>query len=98
MATLYSILQIALIVFGILLTILVMCRKGEVGGLSGAFGGLGGDTAFGVKAQKQLDKIITYIAILFLVIVILMNTPMFRNAGRNISVEGQQESSAPAKE
>ena len=96
--TIYTILQILLIILGILLTILVMCRKGEVGGLSGAFGGLGGDTAFGVKAQKQLDKIITWLAFIFLLIVIAMNTPMFRNASRNISVEAQQENSAPDKQ
>ena len=78
MGTIYTILQFAFVFVGILLVILVMLRKGEMGNLSGAFGGMGGDTAFGVKTQKQLEQIITYLAIFFIVTAIALNTPKFR--------------------
>lgn len=78
MSTIYGILQFLFLISGIILIFLIMLRKGEGGGLSGAFGGMGGDTAFGVKTQKQLDKIITYLAIVFVIVAIVLNTPKFR--------------------
>ena len=82
MQTVYTMFQIGFILSGIILVILVLLRKGEMGGISGAFGGLGGDTAFGVKGQKQLDKIIIYVAVFFIGSAILLNTPKFREKGK----------------
>jgi len=97
MATLYTILQLGFILCGILMVVLVLLRKGDMGGLSGAFGGLGGDTAFGVKTQKQLDKIITYVSIFFIVSAILLSTPKFRQAGKDaVQVEPPVTKEAPA--
>ncbi len=72
------ILQVGFGLSGIILIVLVLMRKSEVGGLSSAFGGMG-DTAFGVKTQKQLDKVITYISIFFFVVAVLLNTSKFRH-------------------
>lgn len=74
-----TLLQLVLILSAVLLILLIMIRKGDSGGLSGAFGGMGGDTAFGVKTQKQLDKVITYIAIVFIGSAIFLNTPNMRS-------------------
>lgn len=78
MGTLYNIVQTLFIIAGILMIILILLRKSDVAGLSSAFGGLGGDTAFGVKTQKQLDKIITYLSIFFLVTGLLLNSPKIK--------------------
>jgi protein translocase SecG subunit len=74
----YTIVQTLFVIAGILMVILILLRKSDVAGLSSAFGGLGGDTAFGVKTQKQLDKIITYVAIFFMVAGLLLNTPKMK--------------------
>ena len=95
MSTLYTILQIGFIGSGLILIILVLLRKGEMGGLSGAFGGMGGDTAFGVKSQKQLDKIITYLAVFFITSAILLNTPKIRKASGNLSKQEPVKKESP---
>lgn len=77
--------------------VLILLRKGEVMGLSGAFGGAGGETAFGVKTQKQLDKVITYVSVVFIVSAILLSTPKFRQAGKDAThVEPPVTKEAPA--
>lgn len=67
----------AFILSGVVLVVLILLRKSDVGGLSGAFGGMG-DAAFGVKAQKGLDKIITWLAVAFVCSAIFLNLPIFR--------------------
>ncbi len=97
MSTLYSLLQLFFVISGIIMIVLVLFRKGEMGGLSGAFGGLGGDTAFGVKTQKQLDKIITYVSVFFIITAILLSTPKFRKAGKEaVQLEPPVKKEAPA--
>ena len=83
MGTLHSIIQALFVLSGIILVILILLRKSDVSGLSGAFGGVGGDTAFGVKTQKQLDKIITYISIFFMVSAVMLNMPALRVKGQS---------------
>lgn len=68
---------------GIILILLILIRKGESGGLSSAFGGAGGGDILGVRAQKQLDKVITYIAVFFIAAAILLNTPAVRHHGKS---------------
>ncbi|WP_372366651.1 preprotein translocase subunit SecG [Candidatus Uabimicrobium sp. HlEnr_7] len=69
---------------GIILILLILIRKGESGGLSSAFGGAGGADLLGVRAQKQLDKLITYIAAFFIGSAILLNTPAVRHHGKQM--------------
>lgn len=68
----------------------ILLRKGEGGGLSGAFAGIGGEATFGVKAAKQLDKLITYLAIFFLGLGLLLNLPRIRG--------GEEEAAAASEE
>ncbi len=87
MEILYNVLHVGFIVIGIILIFFVMIRKGDSGGLSGAFGGVGGDTAFGVKAQKHLDKVITYISAVFILCAIFLNLPVLRNHNKSGDLE-----------
>ena len=90
----YTALQVIITLIGIVMIILIMLRKGESGGLSSAFGGAG-DTAFGVKSQKQLDKVITYVAIAFISAAILMNY-MNRSKAKT-KPKGKVETKQPVK-
>ncbi|MEW4487134.1 preprotein translocase subunit SecG [Thalassoglobus sp. JC818] len=50
MGTLAIILQVLLLLTGIFLMIIILLQRGRGGGLAGAFGGMGGQSAFGTKA------------------------------------------------
>ncbi len=96
MGIFYSIFLFAFCASGLALIILVLLRKSDVGGLSGAFGGMG-DTAFGVKTQKHLDKIITWVAIFFFFTAILLNLPKFRPHAEATIPGEDVKTEAPAK-
>ena len=59
MAFLNGLLMILLILLGLFLILLVLIQRGKGGGLAGAFGGMGGQSAFGTKAG-DLFTWITY--------------------------------------
>ena len=50
-------LQVLWIIAGALLILIVLVQKGKGAGLSGAFGGVGGHSAFGTKAADVFVKI-----------------------------------------
>lgn len=52
-----TILMILLILTAVFLILLVLVQRGKGGGLSGAFGGMGGQSAFGTKAGDMFTKI-----------------------------------------
>lgn len=70
-----TILKWFFVIVEIILIALILLRKSEIAALSSTFGGVGGDSGLGVKTQKQLDKTITWVALIFLVIAILLNKP-----------------------
>lgn len=50
MGTLAFLLQILLLISGLFLMLIILLQRGRGGGLAGAFGGAGGQSAFGTKA------------------------------------------------
>jgi preprotein translocase subunit SecG len=56
-----------------LLIMVVLIQKGRGGGLSGAFGGSGGNTAFGAKTGDVLTWATSIIFALFVVIAVILN-------------------------
>lgn len=55
------------------LVLIVLVQRGsESGGLGGAFGGGGGETAFGVKANQALKKTTAFVATLFVFLSLLL--------------------------
>jgi len=50
-------LMVLLFLSAILLILLVLIQRGKGGGLAGAFGGMGGQSAFGTKAGDTFTKI-----------------------------------------
>src|SRR5438045_6997310 len=62
-----------LVVVCLFLVLLVLIQKGRGGGLSGAFGGAGGNTAFGSKTGDVLTWATSVVFGIFLVLAITLN-------------------------
>jgi preprotein translocase subunit SecG len=56
---------ILLLLTGFLLMFIVLLQRGRGGGLAGAFGGLGGQSAFGTKAGDVFTKITIVLAVIW---------------------------------
>lgn len=77
MALFTTILNVLLVVCSLFLICLVLIQRGKGGGLAGAFGGVGGSSAFGTKAGDVFTRITIIVAgiwiALNMVLVILAN-------------------------
>ncbi len=73
MDTLYYILLILFIVLSLFLILLVLIQKGRGGGLASAFGGVGGNTAFGAKTGDVLTWATSIVFGVFLLLGITLN-------------------------
>lgn len=60
--------QVILALLGIFLMIVILLQRGRGGGLAGAFGGMGGQSAFGTKAGDVFTRITIVIAILWVIV------------------------------
>ncbi|HVY60041.1 MAG TPA: preprotein translocase subunit SecG, partial [Planctomycetota bacterium] len=78
----------------LLLMVIVLIQRGETGGLSSAFGGGGGETAFGTKADMTWKKATAWFAGIFMLLAIVLGSLM-SNRGSS-SLTGQGEAPAPA--
>lgn len=56
---------IALMITGMFLMFIILLQRGRGGGLAGAFGGAGGQSAFGTKAGDVFTKITVVVAVLW---------------------------------
>jgi protein translocase SecG subunit len=68
MAALYSVLAFAFGSICVFMILLVLIQKGRGGGLSSAFGGAGGNTAFGSKTGDVLTWVTSVVFVLFLLL------------------------------
>ena len=57
-----------LLFVGCLLMFIILLQRGRGGGLAGAFGGLGGQSAFGTKAGDVFTKITVVLAVIWVVL------------------------------
>ena len=76
-------MNIVLILSSLFLILLVLIQRGKGGGLSGAFGGAGGSSAFGSRAGDTFTRITIYAAafwVLFIMITIKMTQPEAKQA------------------
>jgi preprotein translocase subunit SecG len=64
-------LMILLILTGIFLIVLILIQRGKGGGLAGAFGGMGGQSAFGTKAGDLFTKITIGLAAFWIILCIV---------------------------
>lgn len=61
-------LEILLAITSLFLIVLVLIQRGKGGGLAGAFGGMGGQSAFGTKAGDLFTKITIGVASFWIVL------------------------------
>lgn len=70
---LFYFLMIAFIVVSLFLILLVLIQKGRGGGLASAFGGMGGNTAFGSKTGDVLTWATSVVFGIFLLLAVVLN-------------------------
>ena len=65
-------LNFLVLLIGLFLILLVLIQRGKGGGLSGAFGGVGGSSAFGTRAGDLFTKITIGVATVWILLVMAM--------------------------
>lgn len=108
MAILTAILNTVIILLSLFLICLVLIQRGKGGGLAGAFGGVGGSSAFGTKSGDVFTKVTIFAAIawfiLSLILVVLYNQPRAsafddgKSAGlsKEVTPKGSEKAKIPA--
>ena len=93
-----ALLIILLASTSLFMILLIMIQRGKGGGLAGAFGGMGGQSAFGTKAGDTFTKITIWTA-LFWISLCVITLMVLNNKGCNrggLNVEGGGRTPAPA--
>jgi preprotein translocase subunit SecG len=93
MTFLHYLLMILLFLTATFLIVLVLIQRGKGGGLAGAFGGMGGQSAFGTKAGDLFTKI-TIVTAIFWGVLCVVSLKVF--AGLNERISSDSGTSAPA--
>ncbi len=92
-----NLLMVLLFLLAVFLILLVLVQRGKGGGLAGAFGGMGGQSAFGTKAGDTFTKITVVVAALWIglcvVSVLVLNTT---SSSQKINIK-KAPASAPAE-
>ncbi len=66
-----GLVNIVLIVISLFLILLVLIQRGRGGGLAGAFGGAGGQSAFGSKAGDAFTRFTIYVAAAWILLLMI---------------------------
>src|SRR5271169_891860 len=92
------VLMVLLLVTSIFLILLVLVQRGRGGGLAGAFGGLGGQSAFGTKAGDLFTRITIGVAT-FWIILCAASVKLLNDGSRSIlsPTLGGSAATAPAR-
>jgi preprotein translocase subunit SecG len=97
---------ISMSLIAVFLILLVLVQRGRGGGLAGAFGGLGGQSAFGAKAGDLFTRITMVAAFLWIALCMtairVLNAPSSRfggqSSGVSTSAPAEQDGAAPAEQ
>ena len=106
----YTLIVLALIVMALFLILLVLVQRGRGGGLAGALGGMGGQSAFGAKAGDTFTKVTMWSAFIWIVLCVvavkllsqdqdaLETPPGFSSSGETVTEEEGGLTGEPAGE
>ncbi|HEX3727259.1 MAG TPA: preprotein translocase subunit SecG [Pirellulales bacterium] len=83
-----------LFITALFLILLVLVQRGRGGGLAGAFGGMGGQSAFGTKAGDLFTRITIGVAA-FWIVLCAASVVYFSEGNRNIISQDLGKSAAP---
>ncbi len=64
-------LNVAVVIIGLSLMLIVLIQRGKGGGLAGAFGGVGGSSPFGSRAADQFVKFTLYLAAVWVLVIMI---------------------------
>jgi len=90
-----TLLMVLLFITAVFLILLVLVQRGKGGGLAGAFGGLGGQSAFGTKAGDLFTRITIGVAA-FWIILCMITVKVVGTSGSGLLEEMGTEN--PAKQ
>ena len=88
-------LMIVLLITALFMIVLVLIQRGKGGGLAGAFGGMGGQSAFGTKAGDLFTKITVVVATVW--ILLCMSLILVLGVGHSALSEGMGSAAAQKK-
>jgi preprotein translocase subunit SecG len=92
-----ALLMILLLLTSVFLILLVLVQRGRGGGLAGAFGGLGGQSAFGTKAGDLFTRVTIGVAA-FWIILCAASVKLLNEGTRGIlspNLGGRSSATAP---
>ena len=89
-----TVLNVILLVLGIFMILLVLIQRGKGGGLAGAFGGVGGSSAFGSRAGDTFTKITIGVAAAW-ILLLMFQVVVFQNSVAKPDSEGPSLSTTP---
>jgi preprotein translocase subunit SecG len=90
-----GILNVVVVLLTLFLIGIILIQRGKGGGLAGAFGGVGGSSAFGTKTGDVFTKITVGVAIAWILLSMLMVVLTNR---RNVSAWGNDTQTSLTKE
>ena len=80
-----NVLMVLLFLTALFLILLVLVQRGKGGGLAGAFGGMGGQSAFGTKAGDMFTKITVVVAAVWIILCVI-SVYALDSPGRKVNV------------
>lgn len=86
------ILNLLIMIAGLFLIGIVLLQRGKGGGLAGAFGGMGGSSAFGSRAGDQFTRVTLIVALIWIFLIMFMTkivTPPRQSSGGAASPPGE---------
>lgn len=93
-AWLGAVLNVCVLLLGLFLILIVLIQRGKGGGLSGAFGGVGGSSAFGSRAGDTFTRITIGVAaawiILTMIFVVVVQNEAANSQGGNVPFYNQE--------
>ena len=95
MGTLAVVLQILLLFTGLFLMLIILLQRGRGGGLAGAFGGMGGQSAFGTKAGDMFTWITIVTATVWVLLAGISGCVMRQSANEYAQRFGTMEQTTP---
>ena len=72
MGVLTAIFNTLIILLSLFLVCLILIQRGKGGGLAGAFGGAGGQSAFGSRAGDAFTKVTIYTALVWILLIMFL--------------------------
>ena len=101
MSILTAILNTLVVIVCLFLICLILIQRGKGGGLAGAFGGVGGSSAFGTKAGDVFTRVTVVVAsiwiFLSLILVVLYNRNTHSAWGNEASATASKEVGGKSK-